>query len=257
MQYGFLPFLTTRGAGGRDIRDALRSRKPSWFAKRPRISNLEVLDIVAEQLENLPYRIHVDFCTERNGDLHLAVFSPDLGQDIQDGDRVQAGVFLANSETSRFDTTICERLFRLACVNGALVECERTQTCIIGTTGRVGNWKRSVREIVCRSFDNDGVDADLALFRKTTTEVVASPYEILCNLVAQQLITPAEQSDINAAFAEGGDPTMYGLINAITSISHRLRANDDWLRSLHMERLGGQVLRGDHRIHSYQFAPAR
>ena len=255
MQYGFLPFVATREAGGRDIRDALQQRNSSLFAKRPRISNLKLLDVVGKELQALPYRIHVDFCTEKNGDLHLAVFAPDLGRDIVDEDRVNAGLFIANSESCRFDTTFCERIFRTICINGALVECERTQTRVIGTKERAASWKRSVREIICRSFDNEGIDADMAMFRKTTEEMIASPYDILCNLVSQQLITEDEQSEITTAFTDSGDMSMYGLINAITSVSHQLRANDNWIRSVHMERLGGQVLRGDHRIHSHRFAP--
>ena len=255
MQYGFLPFATTRDAGGHDIRDALRSRQKPSFWKRPRISNLGLLDLVAEHLQSLPYKILVDFCTENDGDLHLAVYSPGVGHDIEDGDRVNAGFFVANSESCRFDTTICERIYRMACVNGALVECERTQTLVIGSRDNVRGWDRKVPEIVRRAFENNGVGADIALFRKTTEEMIATPYEILCNLVAQCLITEEEQSLITAAFNDAADLTLYGVINAITNTSHRLRENDDWVRSVHMERLGGQIIRGDHRIHSHRFVP--
>lgn len=254
MQYGFLPFVTTRDAGGRDIRDALRERQNSWLAKRPRISNLQLLDVVAEELSALPYRILVDFCTERKGDLQLAVYAPDLGRDICDGDRVNAGLFISNSESRNQETVFCERIFRMACINGALVEVERLQTRVIGKLDSAAGWKRSIQEIVSRSFDNEGVDADMALFRKTTEEIVASPYEILCNLCSQGLISDDEQSEINIAFQQAGDLSMYGLINAITSIAHGLRANDNWLRSMQIERLGGEVLRGDHRVHSYQYS---
>ena len=255
MQYGFLPFASSRGAGGQDIRDTLRSRGRRSLFNRPRISNLALLDLVAVHLEAVPHQILVDFCTENDGDLHLAVYSPNLGRDVVDGDRISAGFFVANSETCQYDTTVCERLYRKACVNGALVECERTQTMVIGRRERARGWQKTVPEIIGRAFDNDGVDADIARFRKTIDEVVSTPYEMLCNLVAQHLITEEEQSEITAAFNREGDWTMYGLINAITSISHRLRKHDDWVRSLHMERLGGQIIRGDHRNRTHALAP--
>lgn len=255
MQYGFLPFNATRDAGGQDIRHSLRERKRPFLKRLKGISNLQMLDVVADQLQALPYKICVDFCHESKGDLQLAVYGPDLGRDIESGDRVNAGVYIANSESGRFETTFCERIFRMSCVNGTLVETERSQSRVIATRQLGLTWKRSLREVVCRSFDNEGVDADLAMFRKTIQEMVTSPYEILCNLVSQGLIDESEQSEIDGAFQKEADFSMYGLINAITSVSHALRSNDNWVRAMDMERLGGEILRGDHRIRSYRFAP--
>jgi hypothetical protein len=255
MQYAFMPFPSAREAGGQDICDALASRRRPWLARRPAIPNLEVLALVREELQSLPWNILVDFCQEESGDLHLAVFAPDLGRDIEDGDRIHAGFFVGNSETGRFDTTICERVYRRVCVNGALVECEQTQTFVVRAGAPTSNWKRAIPEIISRSFDEDGIDVDLARFRKTTTEMLVTPYEMLCHLAAEGLISEDERSLVTHAFQQAAEFSMYGLINAITSICHRLRKNDDWVRSLHMERLGGEILRGDHRVSAHQFAP--
>jgi hypothetical protein len=38
------------------------------------------------------------------------------------------------------------------------------------------------------------------------------------------------------------------LINAVTRIAGRCRDFDDWKRAVELERLGGEILRGDHQV---------
>ena len=44
------------------------------------------------------------------------------------------------------------------------------------------------------------------------------------------------------------DFTLYGLINAITQSAHEHRASDEWVRAFQIERLAGEILRGDHAL---------
>jgi len=138
---------------------------------------------------------------------------------------------------------------------GALVECERAQTLVIGSRDSARDWNRKVPEIICRAFDNDGVGADITLFRKTTEEMIATPYEILCNLVAQRLITEEEQSVITAAFNEAADLTLYGVITQLQALPIACVKTTIGSGRYIWNRLGGQIIRGDHRIHSHHFAP--
>jgi hypothetical protein len=71
---------------------------------------------------------------------------------------------------------------------------------------------------------------------------------LLCNLKAQGVISSEAQSDVQAAFDEAADYSLYGLINAVTQVAHRLRKSDGWTRAFQIERLGGEVLRGDHNL---------
>ncbi|HUG67394.1 MAG TPA: hypothetical protein VMM76_06565 [Pirellulaceae bacterium] len=102
--------------------------------------------------------------------------------------------------------------------------------------------------VIQRSFSGDGLDIDLSRFRATTQRMVITPYEFLCHLSAQGLITDDEQCDIQSAFTEAADFTMYGLINAVTQVAHGCRSNDRWVRAFQIERLGGEILRGDHNL---------
>jgi hypothetical protein len=251
VNYALLPFPTfskeAEYAGRPDIRDALASRHRP--VARNAIDNLELLDHVVESLRELPWRFAVDHCHEQDGQLHLAVMAHDLGRHLDVGDKINAGFFLQNAEDGQSETLACARAFRVTCENGALLECEEGQSFTISAAGAPPtDWGDKITGVIDRSFSGEGLDVDLARFRATTQQMVITPYELLCHLSAQGLITDDEQSDIQSAFAEAADFTMYGLINAVTRVAHGLRSNDRWVRAFQIERLGGEILRGDHHL---------
>ncbi len=251
MNYSLMPFLSMRGAGGADIRTALRERDS--LARGANIRNLDLLDALVQELEALPWKIRVDHCQEHDGDFHLAVVATDLGRNLDVGDCVNAGLFMQNSERGAFATIACERVFRVACQNGALVECEATQSLQITPSKQMHvagtqRWQKKMPEVIARSFSAEGLDIDLARFRATIERMLVTPYEFLCNLEAQRLISADEHSSIQAFFDEAADFSLYGLINAVTRVAHRLRQSDSWTRAFEIERLGGEILRGDHNI---------
>lgn len=251
MNYALLPFPTfsreSDYAGRPDIRDALASRHRNVAPNA--IDNLELLNQVAETLRDLPWNFAVDHCHEQNGQLHLAVMAHDLGRNLDVGDKMNAGFFLQNSETGDYETLACARTFRVSCENGALLECEKGQSFTISAADAPpANWQLKIKDVIDRSFSGDGLDVDLARFRATTQQMVITPYEFLSHLSAQGLIDDDEQSDIQFAFNDAADFTMYGLINAVTQVAHGLRSNDKWARAFQIERLGGEILRGDHNL---------
>lgn len=260
MNYALLPFPTfCRGqeyAGRADIRDALASRKRN--VARNAIDNLDLLNHAVEVLRDLPWQFHIDHCNEEDGQLYLAVIATDLGRNLDVGDEVNAGFFLQNSENARFDTLACARTFRVSCENGALLECDEGQSfCISAGTAPPKDWRNKTEKVIRRSFCGDGIDVDLARFRVTTQQMILTPYEFLCNLSAQGLIDDDEQSEIQRAFDDTADFSMYGLINAVTQVAHGLRKDDRWARAFQIERLGGEILRGDHNQPSFDLARSR
>jgi hypothetical protein len=239
MRYSLFPFPSLIDAGGPDICGQLRWRE------RPRrgIANLELLEATVDLLRDIPWQIQVDHCIEQDGDLHLAVVATDLACDVSPGDEIRAGFCLRNSDTGACQPFACERVFRVKCSNGMLVEYDRGQAT---TLVAHGDWHGNLSEVVERSFAADGLDRDVARFRATVQQMLLAPYELLCNLVAQDVISEEEQCAIQAEFHEAGDETLYGLINAVTRVAGELRDTDEWKRSLELERLGGEIMRGDH-----------
>ena len=87
---------------------------------------------------------------------------------------------------------------------------------------------------------------ELSEAEKAATRMLTTPYETLCNLVAEGYLSEDEQSEVQAEFDAVGDATLYGLINAVTRIAGRCRDFDDWKRAVELERLGGGILGGEH-----------
>jgi hypothetical protein len=253
MRYSLLPFQrfsnTTFDGGFPDIRDVLQSRPCVQTSEN--VTTLQLLDHVVDCLQNVPWKIAIDHCEADQGRLHLAVVATNLGRDLDVDDEVKAGFYLQHSEIGEMESLACSRLYRVKCSNGALIELDRGQSASISTTDLTSKWKNELSHVIQRSFDGPGVDTDLARFRATIDQMIVTPYELLCHLNAQGLIDVDEQCDIQEAFDQASDFSMYGFINAVTQVAHRLRKNDEWTRAFYFERLGGEILRGDHNLPCY------
>ena len=242
MRYSLFPFASLREAGGPDLREQLRVRGPAGVSASG-ITNVELLEELVDLLRGVPWQVQIDYCDEDGGDLRLAAVAPLLGRDVEKGDRVQAGFFLQNSESGAFQPLASERVYRVVCENGYMIECEPGQaTALAGQA----DWRPGLARVVDRSFAADGLDRDVARFRAATAQMLMTPYELLCNLVAQGFLSEDEQSAVQGEFDEVGDYTLYGLINAVTRVAGRCRDSDDWKRAVELERLGGGILGGEH-----------
>jgi len=257
MNFSLDPFpLRNRTDRAPDIRVALASRGKESIHNLA-ISNRALLDIVVDALRDVATPFEIAHCYEANGDLHLSVVAHVAGHNVDVGDEVRAGLYMRNSESCRFDTLACTRLFRVVCENGILVECEKEQSFSVAMDCQPIGWQSQVKQVVAQSFDSDSLRSTfnrLDIFRDIP---LLTSYEFLCNLTAQQLITDDEQVDINAKFMDDADFTLYGLINATTQLAHGHRASDQWLRAFQIEQLAGEILRGDHNLPSLDLSPAR
>ena len=261
MNFSLAPFPTDpqadREAGEPlpDIRGAIASRARPDGARA--IANAELLDAVVDALRDVTAPFYVTHCHEAAGDLHLSVAAAGRGHSVVPGDEIRGGLFVRNSETRRFETLICTRLYRVVCANGALVECDKEQSFAIPVAGPPTGWREHVRPVVRRSFDERALKLDFTRFEATAGQMLVTPYEFLCHLAARQVITDDEQAEIQAIFDENADCTMYGLINAVTQSAHAHRASDEWVRAFQIERLAGEILRGDHNLPAFENAYAR
>ena len=139
-----------------------------------------------------------------------------------------------------------------------LVECDKEQSFSIATSKQPPtDWSPQVTRVVQRSFDDQALRLDFRRFEVTGNQMLVTPYEFLCHLTAQQLIDEDEQSEIQAVFNDNADFTMYGLINAVTQTAHGHRASDQWVRAFQIERLAGEILRGDHNLPAFDGAFSR
>jgi hypothetical protein len=252
MNYSLAPFPTDPQATldcepFPDIREALASRPKPGNGKA--LPNTSLLDNVVDALQDVASPFYVTHCHEADGDLHISIAAALGGHGVTAGDEIRGGLYIRNSESTRFNTLICTRLFRVVCANGALVECDKEQSFeILDTESPPSDWQSQVKGVVQRSFDEQALQLDFRRFEATANQMLVTPYEFLCHLAAQNLITDDEQSEIQTVFDENADCTLYGLINAVTQTAHEHRASDRWVRAFQLERLAGEILRGDHSL---------
>ncbi len=69
---------------------------------------------------------------------------------------------------------------------------------VAGAAGPPADWQSRVAKVVRRSFDVVSLKLDFRRFEATTDQILVTPYEFLCGLAAQQLITDEEQSEIQS-----------------------------------------------------------
>lgn len=239
-----------------DIRRAIASR-PRPTAKGV-IANADLLEVAVDALRDITSPFFITHCHEADTDLHLSVAAAGKGYCVTAGDELRGGLMIRNSESRRFATLISTRLYRVVCANGLLMESEREQSFCM-STGEMppADWQAQVRQVIHRSFDENALKFDFKRFEATADQMLVTPYEFLCNLVAQQVITEDEQAEIQTNFNENADFTMYGLINAVTQTAHAHRASDQWIRAFQIERLAGEILRGDHNLPAFDLVSSR
>ena len=138
------------------------------------------------------------------------------------------------------------------------MECDKEQSFAVPATEQPpAKWEAQVTQVIQRSFDDHALKLDFRRFEANGNQMLVTPYEFLCHLAAQQLITDDEQSEIQSIFNDNADFTMYGLINAVTQSAHDRRASDQWVRAFQIERLAGEILRGDHNLPAFDAAYSR
>ncbi len=216
------------------------------------VDTLELLDRAVEKMAQLPVPVRIEHCEAEDGELYLTAVAPDLAREMSEGDYLYGGFFLATSETTLMDTEASVRIYRVACANGALVDAAEGQRLALPRVVKAGEadpyagWEEKLDRVIARSFDGGDLGTESRRFRATANQILATPYELLLHLRAQDLISEEEQARIQRAFNEGRDESMFALINAVTQTAHHHRDRDDWARAFAIERLGGEILRGDH-----------
>ena len=232
MNYSLAPFPSDPHASPEtremlpDIRNSIASRAKCGGGQS--ISNKELLDLIVEALRDVTSPFYITHCNEVHGDLHLSIAAAVRGQNVTVGDQIRGGLYICNSETSRFELLVCTRLYRVACANGMLIECDKEQSFTIPATDLPPpDWRQRTNQVIQRSFDERALKFDIQRLGATAEQILVTPYEFLCHLVAQQLITDDEQSEIQSIFTDNADFSMYGLINAVTQSAHEHRASDN------------------------------
>lgn len=175
------------------------------------------------------------------------------------GDVVQAGVVISNSEVGCGSVRVDPLVYRLSCRNGMIANDFSMRKFHIGRSGGDNE-----NDIVSEFFKDETRQADdhafflkvgdivqgvltEAIFKQITDKmkiaagikIAADPVKCIETVSKKFGFNEDEKSGVLRFLIEGGDLSLYGVMNAVTRQSQEIEGYD---RATDFERFGGQIL---------------
>lgn len=198
-------------------------------------------------------------CNLSENYLYIKVVNPRLTGEVRVGDVVQAGIAISNSETGLGAVNVQPLIYRLACLNGMVVNDNSTRT-RRNHVGRANSTDENFALYSQETLDQDSkafmmkvqdtvkAAVDEARFAKvldtmkesTQAKLDTSDIPALVKLTGSNFgLTDAEGKGVLQHLLEDADYTLYGLANAVTRFSQDV---DDYDRASKLEVIGYNVM---------------
>lgn len=198
-------------------------------------------------------------CNLTENYLYIKVVNPRLTGEVRVGDVVQAGILISNSETGLGAVNVQPLVYRLACLNGMVVNDSRVST-RRNHVGRANSTDENFALYSQETLDQDGkafmmkvqdtvrAAVDEARFARvldtmkesTQAKLDTSDVPALVKLTSSNFgLTDAEGKGVLQHLLEGADYTLYGLANAVTRYSQDV---EDYDRASKLEAIGYNVM---------------
>jgi hypothetical protein len=205
-----------------------------------RYARLDNADLLAALLPLWESRVEVGWFVLNDETLHLRLLDPQLTREALPGDRLVAGLHIANSEVGKRSVTVDALVFRLVCQNG-LVKLVKGRSLLhqrhVALSQR--EFALALREAV-REALTSGTGFMERLVR-ATQQPVRDLDRTLATLVERwRLSQSTERLVRQALLCERNDQqeTLYGLVNGLTRAAQRLDPDERYT----LETLAGQLL---------------
>lgn len=191
--------------------------------------------------------------------MYIKVVNPRLTGEVRVGDVVQAGIVISNSETGLGAVNVQPLVFRLACLNGMVVNDASTRT-RRNHVGRANSTDENFALYSQETLDQDSkafmmkvqdtvrAAVDEARFARvldtmkesTQAKLDTTDIPALVKLTSSNFsLTDAEGKGVLQHLLEGADYTLYGLANAVTRYSQDV---EDYDRASKLEAIGYNVM---------------
>jgi hypothetical protein len=189
--------------------------------------------------------------------LYMKLVNPRVQAEVRLGDTVQAGVLVTNCEIGLGSFSVSPLVFRLVCRNGMIRQDFAKRKYHTGARlGSEGDAHEYFRDDTLRARNEATVLEMRDLIRGALSEavfakivdslreaagirIVGDPVKSVEQLQTRFNLTNDEKGSVLRALVEGGDLSVWGLANAVTSVAAEAPTYD---RSTELESIGGQVL---------------
>ena len=220
------------------------------------IDNHDVVKYLLPTIEQSGCQIESAEVTENK--MYIKAVTPRVTGEVKVGDKVQAGIIIQNSEIGCGRIEVSPLIYRLACKNGMIINelsnkrhhvGRRAQEEDIGTFGiyskqtimaDITAFLLKARDSVKAALNQSVFSQVLAKMQEAAGIPITNFEEVMEDVSTKYSISDAESKFILQNMISGGDPTKYGLVNAITFAAHNQVTDYD--RSVELERIGGSVL---------------
>lgn len=177
---------------------------------------------------------------------------------IKEIDPVQAGVVISNSEVGAGSIRVEPMLYRLVCLNGLITaqairkyhvgrrnsdfaELDAAAEYFSDATRQLDDkafWAK-VCDVVNGVFDTERFAGLADKFAQTGAVTLASPADAVEEVSNRFQLNETETKGVLDHLIEGGDRSLFGLVNAVTRTASDVENYD---RAVEMERIGGEII---------------
>lgn len=234
----------------------LDNKARAFLSSRYRpLDNHELAEIALPQLLESGCRIESCDVTEKR--MYIKAVTEKVSFEVKKGDIVQAGIVISNSEVGMGALSIEPLLFRLICLNGAIINDAKMRRTHLGRgneqfDGAVEFFRDATKEADDRAFwlkvqDTIGAAFSQIAFDKfaerwqaaTQDRITADPLKVVEMTKLHFSLAETERNSILKHLLTSDDLTKFGLANAITRTAQDVESYD---RATELERLGGTVI---------------
>lgn len=188
--------------------------------------------------------------------LNLKYVTPKIEDRIREGDVVQYGISIQNSEVGLGMLRVEPLIFRLVCSNGLIRSDEGLRQRHAGKVERtrIGVYSQETISQDDKAFWMKAVDQVRHMMRpetfhqitdrmRDTVEVrLTDPQKAVKDVTQRHDLTSLEHQRVFEHLLADGDLTEWGLVNAITRTAHDTEVVTSYERATELERLGGKLL---------------
>lgn len=188
--------------------------------------------------------------------MYLQVVDRRLEGEVRVGDYVQGGIVISNSEIGMGRLTISELIYRLSCLNGAIMTVPYKKTHIGRRQLELGQFKADtiradinaemlkLRDVVERALNDLNFKNNISKMQNAASDIIdIEESKPIITVVTKRYNLPEERiEDIFMGMVKENDFTRYGLSNAITYQAHNEK---DYDLSVDYQRVGGEILELD------------
>lgn len=217
------------------------------------LENADLAAVVLPKLEKLKCEILSCEVTETR--FYIQAATPKIEAKLV-GDRVRAGIVVSNSEVGQGQLSIEPLLYYLRCLNGMIMP-RAMGRYHIGRKGEEGELDKAseyftdaTREMDDRAFWMKVKDVTDGLFQPARFAAMVAQFEgaqeqkvtfkdAIEEMTDRYKFNEAERDAVLNHFIEGGQPNVFGLVNAVTRTATDVESYD---RSIELQRIGGEIL---------------